>query len=75
MRKPGLLSLPLIWIVKLYQIAVSPLLLSNCRYYPTCSSYLIEALKKHGLFRGLLLAFRRIIRCHPGMPGGFDPVP
>jgi len=75
MKISELISRPLVWAVRLYQIALSPLLSPNCRYYPTCSEYSIEALKKYGLLKGILLAFKRIIRCHPGMPGGFDPVP
>ena len=75
MRPIKWLAWPFIAIVWLYKIILSPLLPRTCRFYPTCSSYTIEALKKHGPFKGLILAFRRIIRCHPGNPGGFDPVP
>lgn len=65
----------LIWLVRLYQVGLSPLLGPSCRYFPTCSSYAIEALEKHGAWRGGWLALRRIGRCHPFRAGGFDPVP
>ena len=58
-----------------YQLWISPLFPSSCRYYPTCSSYAIEAIEKHGVVSGSWLAIRRIARCHPFRPGGFDPVP
>ena len=62
-------------LIRLYQRALSPLLGPRCRYYPSCSQYALEALEQHGLLRGLGLALRRIGRCHPLHPGGFDPVP
>lgn len=65
----------LIWLVRLYQVGLSPLLGPSCRYFPTCSAYAIEALEKHGAWRGGWLALRRIGRCHPFRAGGFDPVP
>jgi uncharacterized protein len=61
--------------VRAYQVGISPLLPASCRYYPSCSSYAIEALERHGALRGSWLAARRILRCHPFRPGGFDPVP
>jgi putative membrane protein insertion efficiency factor len=66
---------PLILIVRGYQLWVSPLLPAACRYYPTCSAYAIQALEKHGAITGTWLAIRRIARCHPFRPGGYDPVP
>jgi uncharacterized protein len=65
----------LIFVVRGYQVALSPLLPASCRYYPSCSAYAIEALERHGALRGGWLAARRIGRCHPFRPGGFDPVP
>ena len=62
-------------LIRLYQRALSPLLGPRCRYYPSCSQYALEALEEHGLLRGLWLALKRIGRCHPLHPGGFDPVP
>lgn len=63
------------FIIRLYRLLISPLLGPRCRYHPTCSAYAAEALQKHGLFRGSWLAIRRVVRCHPGYPGGYDPVP
>jgi uncharacterized protein len=65
----------LVLLVRGYQVSLSPLLPASCRYYPSCSAYAIEALEKHGAARGSWLAMRRIARCHPFRPGGFDPVP
>jgi hypothetical protein len=65
----------LITFVRAYQVGLSPLLPSSCRYFPSCSAYAIEALQKHGALRGSWLAIRRLSRCHPFRPGGFDPVP
>ncbi len=69
------LSKALILLVRGYQVSLSPLLPAACRYYPSCSAYAIEALEKHGPLRGSWLAARRIARCHPFRPGGYDPVP
>lgn len=71
----SLLAVPLILLVKFYQYAISPMLGRSCRFHPTCSEYAVEALQRHGAFKGLWLAVRRIGRCHPWHPGGFDPVP
>lgn len=73
---PGsLLALPLVALVKIYQYAISPMLGSRCRFEPSCSRYTVEALQRHGAFKGSWLAARRIGRCHPWHPGGYDPVP
>ncbi|MGL1904248.1 MAG: membrane protein insertion efficiency factor YidD [Fibrobacterales bacterium] len=64
-----------IYIVKIYQYTLSPLLGPRCRFEPSCSHYSIEAFKTHGFFKGIKLTLFRIIRCHPFTKGGFDPVP
>jgi putative membrane protein insertion efficiency factor len=65
----------LVLLVRGYQVALSPLFGGQCRYMPSCSAYAIEAIERHGAARGSWLAARRILRCHPFRPGGFDPVP
>ena len=65
----------LIGIVRLYRGMVSPLLLTSCRFYPTCSSYCEEAIARHGALGGLRLTIKRLARCHPWCEGGYDPVP
>ncbi len=65
----------LIVFVRLYQAAISPFIAPSCRYTPTCSEYVVEAIRGHGIVRGCWLALRRIGRCHPGFEGGYDPVP
>jgi uncharacterized protein len=65
----------LIWLVEAYRLLLSPLLGTNCRFTPSCSRYAIDALTRHGALRGMRLAFRRVLRCHPWHPGGHDPVP
>jgi putative membrane protein insertion efficiency factor len=71
----NLLIQPLLWLIRGYQLAISPMLGNRCRFYPSCSEYSMESLRRHGLFRGLWLTVRRLGRCHPWHPGGFDPVP
>jgi len=65
----------LVGLVRVYQATVSPLLGPRCRYAPSCSAYAVEALRRHGVVRGTLLAAWRILRCHPLAEGGYDPVP
>lgn len=65
----------LVKLLRLYQLTLSPLLGNNCRFYPTCSSYAMEAVERHGPWRGSALALRRLSRCHPWHAGGVDPVP
>ncbi len=65
----------LILPIRVYKLCISPLLPHRCRYYPSCSTYAMEAIAVHGPLRGLWLAAKRLARCHPGYPGGFDPVP
>jgi len=69
------LSMLAIGAIKLYQLLISPLLGKRCRFYPTCSQYSIEAIKKYGFFKGSLLSFKRIVKCGPWHPGGYDPLP
>jgi uncharacterized protein len=68
---PRLLALGLI---RLYQLLISPLMPPACRFWPTCSRYSYEAINRHGVLRGGWLALRRLCRCHPFHPGGYDPV-
>ena len=65
----------LVVLIRSYQVAVSPLFPPACRYYPSCSVYAIEAIQRHGAIRGTWLTVRRVVRCNPFRPGGFDPVP
>jgi putative membrane protein insertion efficiency factor len=62
-------------LIRGYQVLLSPLLPPSCRFYPTCSQYALEAVTRHGAVKGGWLAARRLARCHPFHPGGFDPVP
>jgi len=68
-----------VWLLLLpiyfYKVAISPLTPPSCRYTPSCSTYAVEAIRKHGPLKGLYLAVRRILRCHPWGGSGYDPVP
>ena len=76
LRRVGwLLSLPLIALIRFYQLVISPLTPPTCRYYPSCSSYALTALQRFGLLKGTWLAVRRVARCHPWAAGGVDYVP
>ena len=70
-----ILIFPFIILVRFYQLAISPFTPATCRFEPTCSSYTIQALGKHGLFKGGWLAIKRIVSCHPWGKNGYDPVP
>jgi len=70
-----ILIFPFLLIIKVYQTLISPLTPATCRYQPTCSHYAKEALEIHGLFKGGLLAIKRIFSCHPWGGSGYDPVP
>ena len=74
-RGVALLRRAALGVIGLYRAAVSPLLGPHCRFAPSCSQYAEEAIRRHGLARGLRFAVVRIARCHPLHPGGFDPVP
>ncbi|MFG0288805.1 MAG: membrane protein insertion efficiency factor YidD [Rhodopirellula sp. JB044] len=63
----------LVGLIRGYQLLISPLLGPNCRFTPTCSAYAIEAMQKYGPIRGTWRAVKRILRCHPWNPGGYDP--
>ena len=65
----------LVVLIRGYQLAVSPLLPPSCRYTPSCSQFAVEALQRYGALKGGWLAVRRVCRCHPFHPGGYDPVP
>ncbi len=72
----GVIRLPrqlLIWVVRGYQFCISPLLGPHCRFTPTCSAYFIESVERYGAIRGSWRGVRRILRCHPFHPGGYDP--
>ena len=62
-------------LIRLYQKFISPALPPSCRFSPSCSQYALEAVSKHGALKGTWLAVRRLVRCHPFNPGGYDPVP
>lgn len=73
--KPSPLAWVLLLPIRLYRVAIGPLLPPSCRFYPSCSAYAVESLTRHGAFRGLYLTVRRLLRCGPWHPGGFDFVP
>ena len=72
---PGLPARVLLVLIEAYRLVLSPLIGGFCRYVPTCSAYGAEAIRRYGAARGSWLAVRRICRCHPFRPGGYDPVP
>lgn len=72
--KNNIFTTLVIYIIKFYQKFISPLKGQTCRFYPTCSTYAIEAYKKYGFFKGTILTLKRILKCHPFHPGGYDPV-
>jgi putative membrane protein insertion efficiency factor len=62
-------------LIRCYRYAISPMLGQNCRFFPSCSDYAAQAIEKYGACKGAYLGLKRIVRCHPWNPGGFDPVP
>jgi len=72
--KNNIFIIPVIYIIKFYQKFISPLKGQTCRFYPTCSTYALEAYKNHGFLKGTILTLKRILKCHPFHPGGYDPV-
>ena len=71
----GILIFPFVFLIKIYQFLISPIIGKNCRFNPTCSNYALEALKKHGLVLGMYYSIIRILKCHPWGGSGHDPVP
>ena len=71
----GLLKKIIILLIRGYQIFISPIMPGKCRFYPTCSTYFVQAVEKYGPFKGSLLGIKRILKCHPFHEGGYDPVP
>lgn len=70
-----LVQFVLLLFIRAYQFAIRPLLAGSCKFIPSCSEYAVEALQRHGPWRGAWLSVRRVLRCHPWSRGGFDPVP
>lgn len=70
-----IVAMPLIWLIRAYQLVISPLTPPTCRYYPSCSAYALTAIQRFGPIKGTWLAGRRLLRCHPWTPGGVDHVP
>ena len=68
------LSKVCIYLIRFYQKYIAPLKGPTCRFYPTCSQYAIEAFKKYGVIKGMFLTIKRILKCHPFHPGGYDPL-
>ncbi|RZJ36287.1 MAG: membrane protein insertion efficiency factor YidD [Flavobacterium sp.] len=75
MKAKDIVVFPFIFLVRIYQVVLSPLMPATCRFDPTCSHYMITALKRHGLLYGGYLGVRRILSCHPWGRSGYDPVP
>ena len=70
----GLLKKIIILLIRGYQIFISPIMPGKCRFYPTCSTYFVQAVEKYGPFKGSLLGIKRIVKCHPFHEGGYDPL-
>lgn len=74
-RLKEIIIFPFVFLIRFYQLVISPLTPPSCRFTPTCSQYTLEALKKHGLLKGGWLGLKRILSCHPWGKSGYDPVP
>ena len=74
-KKISIFSYPFLGAILVYRYTLSPYVGGQCRFHPTCSRYAEEAIKEYGAFRGMILAVKRIFRCHPWHEGGFDPIP
>jgi hypothetical protein len=72
--RPSLFAYPLLLLIYIYRLTLSPFIGNSCRFYPTCSHYAEDALRKYGAFRGSIMAAKRVLRCHPWHEGGYDPV-
>ena len=70
-----ILIAPFVFLIRFYQVCISPYKPASCRFTPTCSAYALEAFRKHGPLKGLYLTVRRLLRCHPWGGSGYDPVP
>ncbi|MCH9024091.1 MAG: membrane protein insertion efficiency factor YidD [candidate division Zixibacteria bacterium] len=68
------LAYPVVYLIRIYQILISPLIGSNCRFHPSCSNYAIESFSQYGVIKGFLITLKRLSKCHPWHPGGYDPV-
>lgn len=76
LKSEGLkMKMLMLGLIRVYRISISPLFPPSCRFQPTCSQYALEAIERFGAWRGGWMAFRRVLRCHPLHPGGYDPVP
>ena len=71
----AVVAAPAIWLIRAYQLVLSPMRPPTCRFYPSCSAYALTAIQRFGIMRGCWLATRRLLRCHPWNPGGVDHVP
>lgn len=74
-RQHALLDRLLMGAIRVYQLTLSQALPPSCRFYPSCSEYMLQAVSKYGALKGVWLGIKRILRCHPFHPGGYDPVP
>jgi putative membrane protein insertion efficiency factor len=74
MKERMVMKTIVILLIQIYRRFISPIKMGKCRFYPTCSEYSIDAIRKYGVLKGMYLAVKRILKCHPFHPGGYDPV-